>query len=256
MQAMNLVRNLAAALLLAAAVVGPAAAQDSDIVYELRTYTAAPGTLATLSQNFEDTVIPLFEKHGMTNVGYWTPTDPADERIIYLLSYDDRAARDAAWDAFAADPDFAAMMAERQEGGFMPIQFESVLLEPTDYSPSGGLEPAAAPRVFEFRTYSANEGKFDALNARFRDHTLGFFERHGMTNVAYFSVLPGQETPADTLIYLLAYPDQAARDAAWRAFAADPEWATVAAASEADGPLLSARPGSIMAAPTDYSAVQ
>lgn len=35
-------------------------------------------------------------------------------------------------------------------------------------------------RVFELRTYVANEGKFDDLHARFRDHTTRLFKKHEM----------------------------------------------------------------------------
>ncbi|HEY6362782.1 MAG TPA: hypothetical protein VIX63_16860, partial [Vicinamibacterales bacterium] len=44
----------------------------------------------------------------------------------------------------------------------------------------------AAPRVFELRTYTAPEGKLENLHARFRTHTTRLFQKHGMTNVAYF----------------------------------------------------------------------
>ena len=32
--------------------------------------------------------------------------------------------------------------------------------------------------VYELRVYHANEGKLDALLARFRDHTIAIFNRH------------------------------------------------------------------------------
>ena len=69
-------------------------------------------------------------------------------------------------------------------------------------------------RVFEMRVYFAPEGKLDALNARFRDHTLKLFTKHGMTNLGYF--VPVGENPERKLVYFLAYPDKAARDAAWK----------------------------------------
>jgi len=56
-------------------------------------------------------------------------------------------------------------------------------------SPVAGLDIAQAEeknRVFEIRTYYANEGKLDALLARFRDHTVALFKKHGMTNVGYW----------------------------------------------------------------------
>ncbi|MBM4183535.1 MAG: NIPSNAP family protein [Gemmatimonadetes bacterium] len=102
-------------------------------------------------------------------------------------------------------------------------------------SPLASLE--AADRVFELRTYTAPEGKLDDLLARFRNHTMRIFERHGMTNVGYW--LP-QDTAlrSNTLVYLLAHPSRAAADQAWRDFAADPEWQRVSEESQRDGRIV------------------
>jgi hypothetical protein len=76
-------------------------------------------------------------------------------------------------------------------------------------------------RCFELRTYTVREGSsIDLLHSRFRDHTNALFRKHGMTIVGFWQPV----TKSDTLIYLLAYKDGAARDAAWAAFGADPEW--------------------------------
>ncbi len=76
-------------------------------------------------------------------------------------------------------------------------------------------------RCFELRTYTVREGSsIDLLHTRFRERTTGLFEKHGMTIIGYWQPT---EQP-DTLIYILAYRDRAARDAAWAAFGADPEW--------------------------------
>lgn len=107
--------------------------------------------------------------------------------------------------------------------------------------------PAAA--VYEMRTYYPAPGKFEALNARFRNHTLKLFEKHGMTNVAYWAQ---EDVPGGRLIYILAYPDRPAREAAWQAFRADPEWQAVARASEVDGRLVE-KVESIFLQLTDYS---
>jgi hypothetical protein len=96
----------------------------------------------------------------------------------------------------------------------------------------------ARDRVFELRTYTAPEGKLDALQTRFRDHTMRIFERHGMTNIGYW--LPQDTTlRQNTLVYLLAHPTRAAADQAWRDFAADPEWVRVAEESQRDGRIVS-----------------
>src|SRR5262245_61262270 len=86
---------------------------------------------------------------------------------------------------------------------------------------AAGVARAADTRVYEMRVYYAAEGKLDALNARFRDHTVKLFEKHGITNVAYLTPI---ENPDRKLIYFLSYPSREAREASWKAFAADPDW--------------------------------
>ena len=110
----------------------------------------------------------------------------------------------------------------------------------------------ARAALYELRIYHANPGKLDALNARFREHTLELFEKHGMRNVAYWIEQPTPESPDGKVIYVLAFPSREARDASWRAFGADPEWQAVQAASEAGGKLV-ARVDSTFMSLADYS---
>ncbi|HSH75330.1 MAG TPA: NIPSNAP family protein, partial [Longimicrobiales bacterium] len=111
--------------------------------------------------------------------------------------------------------------------------------------------PQAADRVFELRTYTAPEGKLDDLLARFRNHTMRIFEKHGMTNVGYW--LPqDEELRQNTLVYLLAHPSRAAADQAWRDFSADPEWQRVSEESQRDGRIVSGVERMYLD-PTDFS---
>jgi hypothetical protein len=112
-------------------------------------------------------------------------------------------------------------------------------------------KPAAAKdtRVFEMRTYYAAEGKLDALNTRFRNHTLKLFAKHGMTNLGYWMPIENKD---NRLIYVLAYDSNEAREKAWQNFIADPEWKQAKAASEANGPLVS-KAESIFLEAADYS---
>jgi len=107
-------------------------------------------------------------------------------------------------------------------------------------------------RLFELRTYTAAEGKLDALQARFRDHTVKLFEKHGMTNVGYWVPSEGDKSK-NTLIYILAFPDKEARNKAFKEFGADPEWQKAQKESEANGKLLAKPPESLFLTPTDYS---
>lgn len=115
--------------------------------------------------------------------------------------------------------------------------------------------PPAGSRVFELRTYHAHPGRFDALNARFRDHARHFFQKHGMEVVGFWTPREGQEGHGRTLIYLLAYPSRAAAEASWKAFRADTEWTSAKAANEKDGPVVE-KIESVYLDPTDYSPVR
>jgi hypothetical protein len=86
-----------------------------------------------------------------------------------------------------------------------------------------GTNIAANSRCFELRTYTVqpdSPGNIDVLHKRFRDATTKLFVKHGMTIVGFWQPL----NKPDTLIYLMAYKDNAARDAEWAAFQADPDW--------------------------------
>lgn len=120
--------------------------------------------------------------------------------------------------------------------------------------PAAAQDTALDPRtaLYELRVYHPHPGKLDALNARFREHTLALFEKHGMRNVAYWIEPPSEQSPDGKVIYVLAFPSREARDASWAAFVADPEWQAVAAASEAGGKLV-ARVDSTFMSLADYS---
>jgi hypothetical protein len=109
-------------------------------------------------------------------------------------------------------------------------------------------------RVFELRTYTCNEGKLPDLLARFRNHTMHIFEKHGMTNIAYW--VP-QDSPAheNTLIYIIAHASREAAKQNWKEFSADPEWQKVQKDSEANGNIVS-KEESVFMDPTDFSPVK
>lgn len=225
-------------------------------VYELRTYTAAPGKLPQVLARFRDHTTRLFEKHGMVNVAYWTPSDAKDgagEKLVYLLAHPSREAAVANWAAFRADPEWIAAKAASEAAGPIVAKTESVFLAPTSYSPA--LLAAAAggaERAFEMRTYTVPPDKLAALDSRFRDHTTRLFTRHGMTNIAYFQPLDADKGAATTLVYFMAYPNREAAVASWAAFRADPEWQAAKTESERKDGLF-AQTASVFLVPTDFS---
>ena len=85
-------------------------------------------------------------------------------------------------------------------------------------------------KVFELRTYTTMEGKLPNLLARFRDHTRRIFEKHGITNIAYWVPQDAPESE-NTLIYIIAHDSRDAAAESWKNFIADPEWTEVSQAS-------------------------
>ena len=117
-------------------------------------------------------------------------------------------------------------------------------------APGSSLAPGS--RCFELRTYVAPAGKLEALHARFRDHTNALFTKHGMTLVGYWVPTDADKGADNTLIYLLSFPDRAARDKAWKDFGSDPAWTAARAASEVNGKLTE-KVESLLLTATDYS---
>ncbi|HJT33731.1 MAG TPA: NIPSNAP family protein [Pirellulales bacterium] len=241
-------------------------AESDTRVFELRTYDSPPGKLDALHARFRDHTMRIFEKHGMTNIGYWTPIENKQNQLIYLLAFPSREAREKSWQAFVADPEWKKVQQASEVGGKLVDKVVSQLLAATDYSPdvdaarkaseekAGG--PQQADRVFELRTYAVTPGKLDALNARFRDHTMQLFKKHGMTNIAYWNLLPDQKGADRTLVYLLAHRSQEAAEKSFAAFRSDPDWIAARKSSEEKaGGSLTEKDGvrSLFLKPTDYS---
>ncbi len=238
-----------------------AAAQEKSRLYELRTYHAEPGKLDALLTRFRDHTCKLFEKHGMTNVGYWVPVDNRDNLLVYLLTYPDMEARDAAWKGFLADEDWKKAAAASEVNGKLVGKIDEAFLASTSFSMGFPVSPADQPeRLFEMRTYTATKGNLDALHQRFKEHTQNLFRKHGITNLGYFRVLSGMPSAENTLLYFLAHKDAASASASWTAFRTDPAWVAAKKASEdAAGGSLTVLPDGVKSAflkPVDFSPVK
>lgn len=113
-----------------------------------------------------------------------------------------------------------------------------------------GSVSAQSEPVYELRTYKSTPGNLDNLQARFRNHTIRIFGKHGMEVIGFW--VPTDEDGEDTLIYILKHQSREAADASWRAFGQDPEWQRVAEESNRNGQILASVEREYMSA-TDYS---
>ena len=111
--------------------------RKSPRVFELRTYTTAPGKLDDLHKRFADHTMKIFARHGMKNVVYWTPDDPKlkTNTLVYVLAHKNRKAAAKSWDAFRKDPQWKKAFAESRKNGPIVTRVVSRFLNPTDYSP-------------------------------------------------------------------------------------------------------------------------
>lgn len=226
-------------------------------VYEMRTYYAAPGKLDDLNARFRNNTMRIFIKHGMTNVGYWIPLENPDNKLIYILSYPSREAREASWKAFGSDPEWQAVAKASEANGKLVTKVESVFMQETDYSPKLKIEAETPARTFELRTYTASPGNIQNLHDRFRNHTMKLFEKHGITNIAYWQPIPANGAKSDLLVYMIAHKDKATAEESWKAFREDPTWVKVKSASEVKGGgSLTTKVESVFMKPTDYSPIK
>lgn len=119
--------------LLLGALMPQAHAQTANRVFELRTYTTHAGKLDDLLARFRNHTTKLFEKHGMTNVGYWVPSEQPNT-LVYVLAYPNRDAATKAWDAFRKDDVWLAARKASEANGPIVEKVVSVFMSPADFS--------------------------------------------------------------------------------------------------------------------------
>ncbi|WP_080054784.1 NIPSNAP family protein [Spirosoma aerolatum] len=223
--------------------------------YEIRIYHPTPGKYAEIVDRFRQYTLKIFEKHGMENIGYWTPTDTTNKELIYILAYPSREARDASWKAFGSDPEWKAVVAKTEANGKLVDHVDQIFMTESDISPKIKLTKKSPERTFELRTYTPAPGKLPNLLTRFRDHTIKLFSKHGMTHIGYWITQEKDPTAQPKLVYILAHPSEAEGKQHFDEFRKDPKWVAVKAESEKDG-ALTTKVESIYMKPTDYSPIK
>lgn len=254
--------------------------QAQDSLYELRVYQPTEGKQKELLAFIGQSGMQLAKSNGIEIIAAFTPVATEDERIVTLVRHKDRATCDGCYERMMADPVTREAFQKAFPSGPPVRSLARIFLKTTDYSPAFQIE-SKGDRVFELRSYIASTGNLEALNARFRNHTMTLFAKHGMNNVVYWNVEDGDSMKAtdllgavspqnqakaeisddlaaqgNTLVYFLTHASQDAAKASFDAFRQDPEWTTVRTESEkkAGGSLTA--PGGVKSwflKPTDFS---
>ena len=105
------------------------------MLYELRVYTAVVGRMADLVKRFDAYTVPLFAKHGITQIGYWTTVIGDSSEFTYMLAWDSLADRETRWGAFQRDPDWAAAREATEHNGPITARVRNSILQPAAFSP-------------------------------------------------------------------------------------------------------------------------
>lgn len=230
-------------------------------VLELRTYHVALGKLDALLDHFREELSNPKGWPRRNDLGSWVPVDNKGNLLIVLLAYRKKDGQDA---KTAAMPEFDKEWIEKVDQVFVtPMDFSEgfakIIPLRTNEGDEGAAEIPHAEHLFEMRTYTATPGHLSNLHARFREHTIDIFAKHGITNLAYFQLSPDQPGAENTLLYFLSHKDMESATKSWAAFRSDPEWIDAKMASEKEaGGSLTAEGGvkSIFLEPTDFSPVK
>lgn len=221
-------------------------------LFELRTYYAAPGKLDALNARFRDHTTKLFEKHGITNVGYWVPADNKSNQLVYLLAFPNKEEHDKSWKAFAEDPDWKSAREASEVNGRLVDKIESLFLNATDYSPKVKSVARKNERLFELRTYKTFPDKLNDLHTRFHEHTIGIMKRYGAEIIGFWTPTDKEHGSENTLVYILAHKSKEKAQEMAEKFPKDPDWLKAKTESEVNGKLVE-KVESVFLTPVDYS---
>ncbi len=255
-----------------------------EALYELRVYQPQPNRQSDLVSFIGEDGMRFAKKHKLDLIAAWTPVDPMDERVVTLVRHADRKSCDANWAEFQDDPEWKQTAAERFASTGSPVaSLTRIFLNESDYSPKLEVK-SEGDRVFELRTYIATPNNLGRLNDRFRNHTMELFQKHGITNIVYWGMAPGEtlmatellsavspvgksaaditkDLPAanNALVYFIAHASPEAAKASFSAFGQDPDWTKARVASEegAGGSLTAGNAvKSLFLKPAPFSPIQ
>lgn len=123
-------------LMVAAMAVSEVRADDNEKCFEMRTYYSAPDKFEALKTRFRDHTLKLFKKHGIKVVGFWEASEGANKgrMLVYICEYKSKEAREEAFKAFRADPDWKKAKAESEVNGSLTEKVEEVFLSALEFS--------------------------------------------------------------------------------------------------------------------------
>jgi hypothetical protein len=241
---------------------GVAAADQADPkageLYELRVYSLPAAKQPALDRYLGEAFIPALKRYGIGPVGAFVEKLEKDQVKLHVPIVHPSADSVVTLPArLAADEDH-----RKKAGDFLALpsshppygRIDSSLLIPIEGMPRLVKPDTSKPRLLNPRVYeSHNERAARKKIEMFNKAELAIFRRVGLTPVFFAETVVGVAMP--NLTYLLVFPDEAGRAAAWARFRDDPEWQKLRAIPEyADKEIVSRITNKVLT-PTSYSQI-
>ena len=201
---------------------------------ELRRYHLLPGAKQRAFSTFMGEVaVPAMNRAGVGKVGAFTVMYGENApSLLLVLTHSSMDSVVGLRERLAADAEYGkagAAVLDAPLGDPAFVRVESSVLRAFEAMPA--VEPSKSagtntPRIYELRTYESHSDRA-ALNKlkMFNAGEIPIFRRTGLTPVFFGETVVGAKMPS--LTYMLTFADMTTRDAAWKAFSADPDWKTL-----------------------------
>jgi hypothetical protein len=231
----------------------------SGELYRLGTIKVRPERQAALDEYLGTAFIPAVKRAGCGPVGVFTESNSKDgPKTFVLVVHPDANSVVTIRQALGTDQEFQAaakdFMAARPTNKIVD-HMDGSLLVPISGMPRLEKPDTSKPRIFNLRIYRSHNERAAAKKVEmFNVAELAIFRRVGLTPVFFASTIVGADLP--NLTYMLVFPDDAARQAAWGRFGKDAEWQKLRSKPEyADKELISEGITNRILTPTSYSEV-
>lgn len=232
--------------------------------FELRIYQSEPDKFTNLFTRLQLTSERFYPKFGIDLYASFVPVENPDGKIYMLMVFPSKEEQEKRYRSFTTNAEYRAFreQMDTNSGGRSTSRAETYFMQAADFSPAIQPTKYADPHVYELRTYRSSTNNLPLLLNRFREQTTKLFQKHGITQLAYWvtttpvprtPIMPGSE---DTLIYLLMHKSKEEAEKNYKEFREDPEWIKAKAESEkgAGGPLtITNGVMSVFLTPTPFS---
>jgi len=105
------------------------------MIYELRVYQPVPGQMHKLLSRFRDKLLPIWERHGIRPIGFWTTlVGESSNELTYILPWESLADRETRWMAFQNDPAWHKVRDDSERDGPIVASIKNQILTPTPFS--------------------------------------------------------------------------------------------------------------------------